>query len=66
VETRDGPGWTPCTFEDTFEGLSAENANACEQYWWIQMQRSKVDKGWMVVNPELVERLGPPPPGEAR
>jgi len=65
VESGDGPSWTPCTFEDTFEGLSAENANACEQHWWIQMQRSKVDRGWMTVNPALVERVGPPP-GEAR
>jgi hypothetical protein len=61
VATDDGPSWTPCTFEDTFEGLNAENPNACEQNWWIQMQRSKVDKGWMIVNPKVVERIGPAP-----
>jgi len=65
VDTQVGPAWTPCTFDDTFEGLSAGSPNACEQRWWIQMQRSKVDKGWMIVNPELIERVGPIP-AEAR
>jgi hypothetical protein len=64
VDSDVGPIWTPCTFDDTFEGLSAETPNACEQHWWIQMARSKVDKGWMIVNPDLVERVVPS--GEAR
>ena len=65
VQADGGPSWTPCTFEDTFEGLSADDANACEQTWWIQVQRNKVDRGWLIVNPQLTESVGPPP-GEAR
>ncbi len=65
VGTDEGPTWTPCTLEDTFEGLSAEHPNACQQNWWIQMQRSKADRGWMIVNPDLTERWRPPP-DEAR
>jgi len=59
VDTDAGPAWTPCTFDDTFDGLSAETPNACEQRWWIQMARSKADKGWMIVNPDMVERVVP-------
>ena len=60
VDTDDGPAWIPCTLDDTFEGLSAERPFACEQQWWIQTQRSRADKGWMVVRPDRVERVGPP------
>ena len=60
VDTDVGPAWTPCTFDDTFEGLSPETPNACEQHWWIQVARSRVDKGWMIVNPDVVERVVPP------
>ena len=38
VDTDVGPAWTPCTFDDTFEGLSPEAPNACEQHWWIQVR----------------------------
>jgi hypothetical protein len=59
VGTDDGPGWTPCTLDDAFEGLSAENAQACEQVWWVQVQKRKIDKGWMVVDTALMERVAP-------
>lgn len=65
IGTGDGAGWTPCTLDDAFEGLSAENPHACEQEWWVEVQRRKVDKGWMIVDPALMERL-PPDPSEAR
>ncbi len=61
VNTDDGPGWTKCTLDDTFEGLSAEKSDACQQNWWVQVQRSKVDKGWMIVNPTLTRRVTGPP-----
>jgi hypothetical protein len=57
VGTPDGPGWTPCTLDDAFEGLSEENPAACEQFWWVKVRKSKVDRGWMVVDPELMERV---------
>jgi len=60
VDSEDGPGWIPCSLEDTFEGLSAERPHACQQQWWIQMERSKVARGWMKVSPDRVERVGPP------
>jgi hypothetical protein len=60
VDSEDGPGWIPCSLDDTFEGLSAERPNACEQQWWVQMERSKVARGWMTVRPDRVERVGPP------
>ena len=63
VDTSNGPAWTPCTLEDTFEGLSPETPNACGQNWWVQVQRSKVDKGWMVVNPSHVRRVATLPDG---
>lgn len=55
--TPDGPGWTPCTLDDAFEGLSEENPEACEQFWWVKVRKSKVDQGWMVVEPGLMERV---------
>ena len=61
VNTQDGPGWTQCTLDDTFEGLSAEKPHACAQNWWVQVERSKVDKGWMIVNPTLSQRVAGPP-----
>ncbi len=57
IGTPSGPGWTECTLDDAFEGLSAQNPFACEQLWWIQVQKRKVDKGWTVVEPGLVERI---------
>jgi hypothetical protein len=59
VDTPDGPGWTPCTLDDAFEGLSAEDPHPCEQVWWVRVQRRKVDKGWMIVNPAFLERVAP-------
>lgn len=65
VQTDDGPAWTACTLNDTFEGLSAEAPYACSQSWWVRIQRSKVDRGWMLVNPTVVQRVGILP-GEAK
>ncbi len=61
VGTENGPGWSPCTLDDSFEGLSAERPHACEQVWWVQVQPRKVDKGWMIVDGEVMKRLAPPP-----
>jgi hypothetical protein len=57
VDTHGGPGWTPCTLDDAFEGLSAEDPAACEQLWWVKVRKSKVHQGWMVVEPGLMERV---------
>jgi hypothetical protein len=57
VGTREGPGWTPCTLDDAFEGLSEEDPAACEQLWWVKVGKSKVHQGWMVVEPGLMERV---------
>ncbi len=63
VSTSEGPAWTPCTLDDTFEGLSAATPYACAQNWWVQVQRNKIDKGWMIVNPSHVQRVAAPPDG---
>jgi len=60
VGTEQGPGWTPCTLDDAFEGLSAELPFACEQVWWVKVRKSKVHQGWMPVMLELMNRLAPP------
>lgn len=57
VGTQEGPGWTPCTLDDAFEGLSEEDPTACEQLWWVKVRKSKIDQGWMVVAPGLMERV---------
>ena len=57
VGTQEGPGWTPCTLDDAFEGLSEEDPAACEQLWWVKVRKSKVAQGWMVVAPGLMERV---------
>jgi hypothetical protein len=58
-----GAGWTPCTLDDAFEGLSPDNPHPCAQEWWVQLERRKVDRGWTLVYPDLMERV--PPPSEA-
>jgi hypothetical protein len=60
VGTEEGPGWTPCTLDDAFEGLSAEQPDACEQVWWVKVRKSRVDQGWMPVLPNFMERVPPP------
>jgi hypothetical protein len=60
VGTEDGPGWTPCTLDDAFEGLSEESPAACEQVWWVKVRKSRVAQGWMPVDPGLTERVAPP------
>jgi hypothetical protein len=60
VGTEEGPGWTPCTLDDAFEGLSEEQSEACEQIWWVKVRKSKVNQGWMPVPPGFVERVAPP------
>jgi len=57
VGTEGGPGWTPCSLDDAFEGLSEEDPFACEQYWWVKVRKSKVNQGWMLVEPGLMERV---------
>ena len=64
IGTDEGPGWTPCTLDDAFEGLSEEDPAACEEFWWVKVRKSKVNQGWMVVAPGLVERV--PRTGEAK
>jgi hypothetical protein len=59
VGTQEGPGWTACTLDDAFEGLSEQEPAACEQFWWVKVRKSKVDQGWMVVAPHLMERVPP-------
>ena len=65
LDTEQGPGWTSCTLDDAFEGLSAESPFACAQVWWVKIKRSKVDQGWMPFDPELMERV-PPNDGGAK
>ena len=65
VGTEEGPGWTPCSLDDAFEGLSEEQPDACEQVWWVKVRKSKVDQGWMPVMPGFTERV-PPPTGAAK
>jgi hypothetical protein len=57
----EGAGWTPCTLDDAFEGLSADDPHPCEQEWWVLVQRRKLDKGWMIVDPALMERVAAEP-----
>jgi len=57
VGTDGGPGWTPCTLDDAFEGLSAAHPDPCEQVWWVKVRKSKVDQGWMPFDPALMERV---------
>ena len=64
VGTEEGPGWTKCSLDDAFEGLSDERPQACEQVWWVKVRKSRVDKGWMPVMPGFTERV-PPPTGAA-
>jgi len=64
VGTAQGPGWTPCSLDDAFEGLSEEQPQACKQLWWVKVRKSKVDQGWMPVMPGFTERV-PPPTGAA-
>jgi hypothetical protein len=60
VGTGDGTGWTRCTLDDAFEGLSAHDPHPCEQHWWVKVQKRKTDKGWMVVDFSLMERTVSP------
>ena len=55
-----GSGWAPCTLDDAFEGLSAESPHPRAQEWWVEVERRKVDKGWTLVYPDLMERVPPP------
>lgn len=57
LDTEQGPGWTPCTLDDAFEGLSEEHPFACEQVWWVEIVRSKVERGWMTFDSALMERV---------
>ena len=60
VGTDEGPGWTPCTLDDAFEGLSEEHPAACEVIWWVKVRKSKIDQGWMPVDLNLMKRVAPP------
>jgi hypothetical protein len=60
VDTDGGPGWTPCTLDDAFEGLSEEHPDACEVIWWVKVRKSKIDQGWMPVDLNFVNRVAPP------
>lgn len=65
IETPEGPAWTRCTLGETFEGVTADEPFACEQVWWVEVKKNKVDKGWMPFQDELMRRL-PPPAAEAK
>ena len=59
VDTSGGPGWTACTLDDAFEGLSEARPHACEQIWWVKVRKSKVDRGWMKVDEAFMKRVVP-------
>jgi len=65
ILTEDGPAWTKCTLDGSFEGVSPEQPFACEQTWWIKVRKSKVDKGWMPFEDALMVRV-PPQDGAAK
>lgn len=59
ILTDEGPAWTKCTLDGSFEGVTAEQPFACHQTWWIKVRKSKVDKGWMPFDDALMERVSP-------
>ncbi|MDH3201632.1 MAG: hypothetical protein OEM15_12135 [Myxococcales bacterium] len=59
ILTDDGPAWTKCTLDGSFEGVTAEQPFACEQTWWIKVRKSKVDKGWMPFEDAFMMRVPP-------
>ena len=59
IQTADGPAWTKCALDGSFEGVSAEHPFACEQTWWIKVRKSKVDKGWMPFEDAFMVRVPP-------
>ena len=60
VGTEEGPGWTPCSLQDTFEGLSAEDPHPCASEWWVRVRKSSVDNGWMLVDESVTQRVPRP------
>lgn len=64
IQTDDGPAWTRCTLDGSFEGVSAEHPFACQQTWWIKVRKSRVDQGWMPFEDAFMVRV-PPPDGAA-
>lgn len=65
VQTIDGPAWTKCTLDDSFDAVSGEQPFACEQTWWIKVHKSKVDQGWMPFEDALMVRVPTLPPESA-
>ncbi|MDH3624006.1 MAG: hypothetical protein OES69_18035 [Myxococcales bacterium] len=61
----DGPAWTKCTLDGSFEGVTAEQPFACQQTWWIKVRKNKIDKGWMPFEDALMVRV-PPKDGAAK
>jgi hypothetical protein len=59
ILSDEGPAWTKCTLEGSFDGVTAEQPLACEQTWWIKVRKSKVDKGWMPFDDALMARVSP-------
>ncbi len=57
IQTDDGPAWTKCTLDDSFEGVSANQPFACEQTWWIKVRKSRVNKGWMPFEDAFMVRV---------
>lgn len=59
ILTDEGPAWTKCTLDGSFEGVTAEQPFACQQTWWIKVRKRKVDKGWMPFDDVLMVRVSP-------
>ncbi len=66
IATEDGPVWTECTLGVTFEEVTEEEPFACEQTWWIQVGKSRVDKGWMPFEDTLMTRVPASPNAAAK
>lgn len=60
IETAEGPAWTHCTLGTTFEDVTVDAPFACEQVWWMEVEKSRPDKGWMPFEESLMRRVGPP------
>lgn len=60
ILTDGKPAWAPCTLEGSFEGVSADAPFACDQSWWVNVRRSRSDRGWMPFDEALMDRIPSP------
>ena len=57
IAMPEGLASVACDLQDTFDTVTPDHPYACEETWWLKVDRAKTTRGWFPFDPERMERV---------